>query len=149
MKIFIAADHAGFELKKALIGYLRAKKLDVVDMGAFELNIADDYPDFIYPCARKVAEDKDSFGIVIGGSGQGEAMVANKVKGVRAAVFYGGNVDLVKFAKLHNNNNVLAFGARFMSADEAKAAIDMWFETKFEEGRHIARLAKIAKMENS
>ena len=148
MKIYIASDHAGFELKKALIGYLRAKKMDVVDMGAFKLDIADDYPDFIYPCVKKVSEDIDSVGIVIGGSGQGEAMVANKVKGVRAAVFYGGKLDLVKFAKQHNNANILSFGARFMTVDEAKAAVDLWLSTKFEGGRHVTRLAKITKIEN-
>ena len=89
MKIYVASDHAGFYLKKELIKYLDIKGYEVEDCGAYEMDPDDDYPDFIIPCAEKVAKDKKSLGIVIGGSGQAEAIAANKVKNVRAALFYG------------------------------------------------------------
>src|SRR3989338_10701892 len=108
MKIYIAADHAGFYLKKELIKYLGIKGFEVEDLGAFEMNEADDYPDFVIPCAQKVADDTGSVGIVIGGSGQGEAIAANKVKGIRAAVYYGGNSQIPKLAKEHNDANILS-----------------------------------------
>lgn len=152
MKIYIAADHAGFYLKKQLIQYLGLKGYEVEDCGAFEMNESDDYPDFIIPCAQKVAADRESLGIVIGGSGQGEAIAANKVKGVRAAVFYtpvGGRFEIAKLAREHNNANVLSLGARFLTPDDAKRAVSTWLETEFEGGRHIARLDKIKELENS
>lgn len=151
--IYIAADHAGFFLKKQLIQYLKVKGLEVEDVGAFELDEGDDYPDFIYPCAKKVANDPVSLGIVIGGSGQGEAIVANKVKGIRAAVYYGspstssGSSVIPRLAKEHNDANVLSLGARFLSSDEAKRAVSTWLEAKFEGGRHQRRLDKIDKIE--
>src|SRR4030042_4997077 len=123
MKIFIAADHAGFYMKKQLVAYLQLKGYEVEDCGAYEMDAADDYPDFIFPCAKKVAGDKKSVGIVLGGSGQGEAIAANKVKGIRAAVFYGGNQQIPKLAREHNDANILSLGARFMSNDDAKKAI--------------------------
>lgn len=149
MKIFIASDHAGFDLKKALIEYLKSKNIDVEDCGAFEFDQDDDYPDFINLCAQKVANDALSLGIVIGASGQGEAIVANKVKGVRAAVYYGGNLDIIRLSKDHNNTNILSLGARFLTEDEAKEAVRLWFETKFTgESRHRRRLDKITKIED-
>ena len=147
MKIFIASDHAGFYLKKQLIQYLELKGYDVEDCGAFEMNEADDYPDFCIACAKKVAADKESVGIVIGGSGNGEAIAANKVKGIRAAVFNGGSNEIAKLAKAHNNANILSLGARFISGDDAKKAITLWLETEFEGGRHQRRIDKIAKQE--
>ncbi len=153
MKIYIASDHAGFYLKKELIKYLGIKGFEVEDMGAFEMDEVDDYPDFIIPCAQKVAKDinpdtgSGSLGIVIGGSGQGEAIAANKVKGIRAAVYYGGNNQIPKLAREHNNANVLSLGTRFMSGDDAKKAVTAWLDAKFEGGRHIKRLEKIAKLE--
>ena len=149
MKIYIAADHAGFYLKKQLIAYLKIKGYEVEDMGAFEMNEADDYPDFIIPLATKVARGKpgETCGIVIGGSGQGEAIVANKVKGIRAAVYYGGNNQIPKLAKEHNDANILSLGARFMSGDDAKKAVTAWLDAKFEGGRHNARIDKINKLE--
>lgn len=150
MKIYIAADHAGFDLKKVLVEYLKSKGHDVEDCGAHQLNPADDYPDFIYPCAQKVSSDSVSLGIVIGGSGQGEAMVANKVKGIRAAVYYGGNQDLVRLSRQHNDANVLSLGARFLTIDEAKVAVDLWLETKLiGEERHLRRIEKIKKIEEN
>lgn len=147
VKIYIAADHAGFYLKKQLIAYLKIKVYEVEDMGAFEFNEADDYPDFIIPCAQKVADDTVSLGIVIGGSGQGEAIAANKVKGIRAAVYYGGNSQIPKLAKEHNDANILSLGARFMSGDDAKRAVTAWLDAIFEGGRHDARLKKIEAIE--
>ena len=147
--IYIASDHAGFYLKKELIKYLGIKGFEVEDMGAFEMNEADDYPDFIIPCAQKVSSDtgSGSLGIVIGGSGQGEAIAANKVKGIRAAVYYGGNNQIPKLAREHNNANVLSLGARFVSSDDAKKAVTLFLETEFEGGRHQKRLDKISKLE--
>src|SRR3990167_8774486 len=147
MKIYIAADHAGFYLKKQLIQYLELKGYQVEDIGAFEMDEADDYPDFIIPCSQKVVSDTGSVGIVIGGSGQGEAIAANKVKGIRAAVYYGGNNQIPKLAKEHNDANILSLGARFMSGDDAKKAVTAWLDAKFEGGRHNARIDKITKVE--
>ena len=160
MKIYIAADHAGFYLKKQLIQYLELKGYQVEDVGAFEMNEADDYPDFIIPCVQKVAKDinpdtgSGSLGIVIGGSGQGEAIAANKGKGIRAAVYYGpstgsgqAGTQIPKLAREHNNANVLSLGARFMSADDAKKAVTLFLETEFEGGRHQKRLDKISEIE--
>ena len=150
MKIYIASDHAGFHLKKQLIQYLKVKDFEVEDCGAFELDETDDYPDFIIPCAQKVAGDSSSAGIVIGGSGQGEAMCANKVKGIRAAIYNGGDAKTVgRLAKEHNNANVLSLGARFISPDDAKKAVSAWLDAEFEGGRHVRRVDKIAKYEDT
>ncbi len=145
--IYIASDHAGFHLKRQLIQYLKVKGLEVEDVGAHELDESDDYPDFIYPCAKKVASDPKSVGIVIGGSGQGEAIVANKVRGIRAAIYNGGKPEIAKTAKEHNNANVLSLGARFISEDDAKRAVTLWLDAKFEGGRHERRLKKISELE--
>jgi len=160
VKIYIAADHAGFYLKKQLIQYLELKDYQVEDVGAFEMDEADDYPDFIIPCAQKVAKDinpdtgSGSLGIVIGGSGQGEAIAANKVKGIRAVVYYGpstgsgqAGAQIPKLAREHNNANVLSLGARFMSSDDAKKAVTAWLDAKFEGERHQRRLDKISEVE--
>lgn len=152
MKIYIAADHAGFYLKKQLIQYLKIKGYELEDMGACQLDESDDYPDLILPCAQKVALRQaqgklEDVGIVIGGSGQGEAITANKVKGVRAVVFYGGNLEVAKLAKAHNNANILSLGARFLSVDEAKKAVTCWLDSKFEGERHQRRIEKISKFE--
>ena len=165
MKIYIALDHAGFHLKKQLIQYLKVKDFEVEDCGANVLDEADDYPDFIIPCAQKVAQDKESLGIVIGGSGQAEAIAANKVRGARAVVFYGpillhgaadvtGRIsrdayEMVKLTRMHNNANVLSLGARFLTGDEAKKAVSAFLENKFEGGRHVLRVDKITKYEET
>ena len=154
MRIYIASDHAGFQLKRQLIQYLKIKGLEVEDMGAFELDPDDDYPDLIYPCALRVAENHaqgklDDVGIVIGGSGQGEAIVANKVKGIRAAVINCPNPQIAKLAREHNDANVLSLGARFLSPDEAKRAVTLWLDAKFEGGRHERRLKKIEAIEDN
>lgn len=146
--IYLAADHAGFELKELLKAYLTKQGKEVEDMGAFALDEKDDYPDFILPAAKKVAENpKENLGIFFGGSGQGEAIAANKVKGIRAAVYYGGPLDVVRLFRKHNNANVLSLGARFVSAEEAKEAVGAWLETGFEKGRHERRVEKIMEFE--
>lgn len=148
MKIYVASDHAGFDLKGVLFAYLQSKGHEVEDMGAHTLDSQDDYPDFIFPCAQKVGNDPGSLGIVIGGSGQGEAVVANKAKGVRAALYYGYNLDIIKLSKEHNNANVLSLGARFLNEEQAKEAVDLWLSTKFSgEERHARRIKKIEEFE--
>lgn len=145
--IYIASDHAGFELKQKLIDHLKQSGQEVEDCGPHAHDPEDDYPDFIYPCAVKVAANPGSMGIVIGGSGNGEAIVANKAKGVRAAVFYGGHEDIIKLSRQHNNANVLSLGARFISVEQAERAVDLWIETGFDGGRHERRIEKISKLE--
>ncbi len=143
MKLYIGADHAGFELKEGLKPYLEELGHVVKDYGVSEPDSQDDYPDFIDPVAAMVSVEPESFGIVIGGSGQGEAMAANRMKGVRAAVYYGGNEEIIALSREHNNANVLSLGARFITLAEAKKAVKLWLETKFsEDERHIRRLSK-------
>ena len=143
MKIYIGADHAGFEMKEMLKKYLVGLKYEVEDKGAFKYQPEDDYPDFILPVARAVAADPESRGIVIGGSGEGEAMCANRVKGARAAVFYGGNFEIIELSRKHNNANILSLGARFIDDEIAKKAVELLLKTPFEGGRHDARLKKL------
>jgi ribose 5-phosphate isomerase B len=149
MKIFFATDHAGYEMKEALASYVE-KDLGytVADMGAHQNDVSDDYPDFIQLAAQEVSHDPDSSrGIILGGSGQGEAMVANRFPNVRCAVFYGGDPDLMKLSREHNNSNVLSLGARRISLDEAKAVVKLWLESPFnEEERHMRRIRKIEKI---
>jgi len=143
MNIHIATDHAGLELKNIIQDYLIKKGHDVKDHGAYEYDALDDYPDFIFPCAQAVAADPESRGIILGGSGQGEAMAANRIKGVRAAVFYNGPVEIVKLSREHNNANILSLGARFMSEDEIYDVIEMWLNEPFAGGRHQIRIEKL------
>ncbi len=144
MKIFLASDHAGFELKQKLIDHLHARGHEVEDYGPTRLNPADDYPDYITPCAKAVADTHDSMGIVAGMSGQGEAMAANRVRGVRAAVYYGGPTDIIKLSRRHNDANMLSLGARFVAPEEATQAVDTWLATQFEhDERHQRRILKM------
>src|SRR3989344_3527045 len=151
--ILIAADHAGFELKRELTVFLRDMGYAVRDFGAYEFNADDDYPDFIAPLAREVSESGGTKrGIAIGGSGQGEAMVANRFPHVRAVVFNGqykptdGRVipHEIVTSREHNDANVLSLGARFLSVADAKEAAKTWLTTPFGGGtRHVRRLEKI------
>jgi ribose 5-phosphate isomerase B len=146
MTVYFATDHAGFELKNTLIAYVQGDLgYEVVDCGAYELNPDDDYPAFIKIAAEAVAKDPENArAIVLGGSGNGEAMVANKTRRVRAALYYGGNLDIVKLSREHNDANVLSLGARFMKKDEAKEAVKLWLETAFtKEERHARRIEAI------
>src|SRR6185436_11160166 len=142
--IFIASDHAGVELKAKLIDHLKKTGQEVEDCGAHKNDPEDDYPDFIHPCAVKVGANPGSLGIVIGGSGQGEAIVANKVKGIRASVYYGSHEEIITLSRQHNNANVLSLGARFLTPEQAERAVDLWIETGFDGGRHQRRIDKIS-----
>ena len=154
MRIYIGSDHAGFELKEKLKIYLEKLNYEVTDKGAFSLDNNDDYPDFIKPVAEEVAKNENSFGIILGGSGQGEAMCANRLSGVRAVVYYGGEnfqtdingnkMNIITGARLHNNANVLSLGARFINEEEAKEVVKLFIETPFSnDERHIRRINKI------
>ena len=154
-KVFLASDHTGFELKEALLPYLQERGFEVEHLGPTTLNAADDYPQTVLPLALKVAENKGTFGIVIGASGQGEAMECNRVKGVRAAVYYGPapksqtdlsgkTLDMLASTREHNNANVLSLAARFISAEDAKEAVVRWLLTEFPgEERHRRRIAEL------
>lgn len=150
MKIYLATDHAGFELKEKIRDWLLDNGYEVEDCGAHEFDQSDDYPDFIRVAAEavsKCSESADSSracrGIVLGGSGQGEAMVANRLRGVRAAVYYGGSDEIVILSREHNDANVLALGARFLSESQALKAVALWLKTPFSgEERHARRIAK-------
>jgi ribose 5-phosphate isomerase B len=148
LTIFLASDHAGFSLKEKVKNYLIIKGYSIFDCGPFSFNKEDDYPDFIIPCAKKVVKTRNSLGIVLGKSGQGEAIAANKVKGIRAAVVYSYNTKIIKLSKEHNNANVLSLGARFLTEKQTLQAADLWLNTKFSnESRHKKRLRKIEEYE--
>ena len=137
------------KLKEKIISYFKKNNIAFKDLGPYKFNENDDYPDYIIPTAKKVSENKDSLGIIIGGSGQGEAIAANKVKGIRAVVLYSFNKNIIKLSKEHNNANILSLGARFLSEKQAIDSIKLWLETKFSnEERHIRRLKKIKDFEN-
>lgn len=143
-KIFFASDHAGFELKNILIEYVKSLGYEVEDKGDFSLEPKDDYPDFISLVAKEVSSNPELKGVVIGGSGQGEAIVCNRFPNVRAALWYGGDMEIIKLSREHNNANVLSLGARFVSIDEAKNALELWLETEFlDEERHVRRIKEI------
>ncbi len=145
MKVHLATDHAGYELKEKIMEFLVDLEYEVSDHGAFEYNKTDDYPDYIKKAASAVSTDpENNMGIIFGGSGQGEDMVADKFENVRSAVYYGGNLEIVKLAREHNNANVLSIGARFATDDEAKQAVKLFLETKFSgDERHKRRIEKI------
>lgn len=175
--IYLGADHRGYELKEKTKQWLAELGYEHEDCGAFEYNKDDDYPDFISKVAAKVSEDSEnSKGIILGASGQGEAIVANKFKGVRAVVFYGpvyvlkgfknwiaalaghaGIVEgiynerlkeVIKLSREHNNANILSLGASFLNDSAAKYFIKLWLETEFSgEERHIRRIDKIKELE--
>ena len=146
MRIHIGSDHAGLEFKNELITHLVANGHDVTDHGPYEYDALDDYPDFCIPCAEAVAKDATSLGIVLGGSGNGEQIAANKVKGVRAALVW--SIETAKLAREHNNANVISVGQRLHSADFVKELIDTFIGTKFPgDERHVRRIEKISNYE--
>lgn len=148
MRIHIGSDHAGLELKAALVEYLESKDHNVTDHGPYEFDAVDDYPDFCIPAAIATVADSGSLGIVLGGSGNGEQIAANKVKGVRAALAW--SIETAQLAKEHNNANVVGIGGRMHSIDECKRIIDAFIETPFtNDERHIRRINKITKYEET
>lgn len=146
MKIYLASDHAGFELKEKAKQFLTEKGYEVTDCGAFEFNKDDDYPDFIAKAAQGVSESPESFGIVFGKSGAGETIVANKIKGVRAVL--GFSDENVKLSRKDNNANVLSLGSAFVDTNQALSFIDLFINTPFSnEERHTRRIEKIKEIE--
>lgn len=128
--IQVASDHAGFAHKEAIVSWLKSEGYKVVDHGANSYDAEDDFPDFIQLAAAAVSRaPEDSLGLIFGGSGQGEAMVANRFANVRATAFYGGPSDIIELSRAHNDANVLSFGARFVSVDEVKDSILLWLKT--------------------
>jgi ribose 5-phosphate isomerase B len=165
MKVYLGTDHAGYDLKEKVKTFLQEKGYDVEDCGAYTFDKDDDYPDFISKAAEGVSKDQESRGIVFGSSGQGEAIVANKYKNVRAAVFYAPavpahNVDvtgrksedpfeMIRLTREHNNANVLSLGAKILSEEDALKAVEFFLKEPFtEEARHVRRVEKIKEIEN-
>ena len=146
MRVHIGSDHAGLELKNSLVDHLKNSGHDVVDHGPHEYDALDDYPVFCIPAAQGVANESGSFGIVLGGSGNGEQMAANKVKGIRAALVW--SVETAKLAREHNDANVIAIGGRMHSIDVCKELIDVFLATPFSnEERHIRRIGQVSNFE--
>jgi len=149
MIIYLGADHRGFKLKEKIKNWLNDWSYQYQDLGAFELDNSDDYPDFISKVAKKVLQDpQHNKGIILGGSGQGEAITANKYPGIRATVFYGGPDKVITLTRQHNDSNILSLGAFFLNEQTAKKAVRLWLKTKFSENkRHQRRINKIKKIE--
>jgi ribose 5-phosphate isomerase B len=151
MKVYFASDHAGFELKNELLNLVRGEfNFDVEDCGAVHFDESDDYPMIIAPAIAKLSADlnakNNSRAIILGASGNGEAIVANRFAHIRAAVYYGGSMDIIKLSREHNDANVLSLGARFLTPDEAKDAVRLWLTTGFSnEERHVRRITEIDK----
>ncbi len=141
MKIALGTDHAGFPFKERVKSILTELGHDPLDFGCFSTD-AVDYPDFILPAARAVASGRCERGFVFGGSGNGEAMAANKIKGVRCGI--GWNRESVRLTRAHNDANVLSLGARLIESGELEVLVRLFLETPFEGGRHAVRLEKIA-----
>lgn len=159
MKIAITTDHAGFKSLQLLDVYLRSLGHEIINFGPKSLNMDDDYPDFMFPAAKAVASGQCERGIIMGLSGQGEAMAANRIKGVRCALFYGPMVaknevgvdetshdpyEIIRLSRQHNDANVLSLSGRFLSLDEMQTAIKIWLETPFSGiERHARRIKKL------
>lgn len=150
MKVFLASDHAGFELKEKIGQWLKEWGYDFEDLGAFTYDAEDDYPVLIEPAAEAVAKDPENHrAIVLGGSGQGEAMTCNirVPEGIRAGVYYGGKSEIVRLLRDHNNANILSLGARFVTEEEAKEAIEIFLVTPFSVAeRHKRRIEQLTKL---
>ncbi|MBI5357768.1 RpiB/LacA/LacB family sugar-phosphate isomerase [Candidatus Saccharibacteria bacterium] len=160
MRIALSTDHAGFEKLKQLKEFLSSSGHECINYGPTSFDSDDDYPDFIRPAAEAVASGECEVGIIFGGSGQGEAMTANRVKGVRCAVYYGSakavdavdvsgssaadEYEILRLSKLHNNANMLSLAGRFLNNEAIELAVSIWLNTNFEnEERHVRRIAKI------
>ena len=138
--IHVACDHAGFEHKVEIVRWLRELGHEVVDHGAKVMDKEDDYPDFISLAASAVGAAPDSScGIIFGGSGQGEAMLANRYAGVRATVYYGGDAQIISLSREHNDANILSFGARFVTVDQTKECINIWLAAEVLQGEKYQR----------
>jgi ribose 5-phosphate isomerase B len=164
MKVYLASDHVGFEIKNKLKTFLEAKNYEVVDCGPETFDKDDDYPDFIGNAADAVSKDPESRGVIFGGSGQGEAIVANKYKNVRCALFYASAVptkeaditgrmsddplEMIRLTRDHNDANMLSIGVRFVREEDIMKIVLMWLEQPFSNvKRHIRRIEKIKQIE--
>jgi ribose 5-phosphate isomerase B len=148
MRVYVGSDHAGFELKSAILKHLADSGHDVIDCGPATYQPEDDYPPYCIDTATRTVSDPGSLGIVIGGSGNGEQIAANKVKGVRAALAY--NPETAQLARLHNNANVVGIGARMHTASEALDLVDTFVSTSFSgDARHQRRIDELAAYEQS
>ena len=148
MRVYLGSDHAGFELKAKLLDHLAGRGHDVVDCGAETFDPEDDYPSFCFTTGYRVVADPGSLGIVIGGSGNGEQIAANKVTGVRAALAW--NDDTARLAREHNDANVISIGARNHAEDVAIRFVEIFLDTSFSGAeRHSRRIAELAEYEAS
>jgi ribose 5-phosphate isomerase B len=141
-RIALGSDHAGYKLKERIKTHLKSKSYAVVDYGT-DSDEPVDYPDYIRPAAESVANGENDLGIVFGGSGNGEAMVANKVKRIRCGLCW--NEKSARLAKEHNNANMISLGERMISEEEAVRIVDAWLNAEFKGGRHLRRIEKIEK----
>ncbi len=143
--IILGADHAGFELKEQIKKFLKSAGYVVEDEGSFVLTEGDDYPEICKIVSKRVSAEPLVYqGILFGGSGQGEAITANRFTGVRAVVYYGGDENIIKLSRDHNNANILSLGARFLNTEQAQKVVTLWLATSFSgDERHIRRLQKI------
>jgi ribose 5-phosphate isomerase B len=149
MEIFLASDHAGFELKENIKQFLITKDYIVTDCGPEVFDPMDDYPDFISRVAENVSQNSNTKGIILGRTGEGEAMVANRFPHVRATVYYGGVQEVIRMSRSHNDANIFSLGAQFLKFEEVKAAIMVWLDTPFSgEERHVRRIMEIEKYSN-
>lgn len=148
MKIYLAADHAGFELKEKIKEYLNFQNHEIVDEGAFSYEKEDDYPNIISKAAKQISKDPSSKAIIFGKSGSGEEIVANKFENVRAVL--GFSEENVRLSREHNDANILSIGSEFIDFGKAKALIDIFLNTPFSnEQRHERRIEEISKIEES
>lgn len=149
MKILLAADHAGFELKNKIKDYLLSENFDIEDMGANTLDTADDYPKIMVPVAMRLLGDSgNTKAIIFGKSGQGEAMVSNRFPGIRAVVYYAKNPEIIRLSRQHNDSNILSIGAEFVSEEDAIEAVRLWISTPFSnDERHVRRIDQMDNIE--
>jgi len=148
--IILASDHAGFAVKEAVKTFLQGKGYEIRDVGASTFVDGDDYPEYMMKAGMEISKDlkNESKAIIFGGSGEGEAIVANRFPGVRAVVWYGGDKAILKLTREHNDANVLSIGARFVDEESAKEAVILWLKTPFSgEERHMRRIAQIDNFE--
>ncbi len=151
LKIFFASDHAGFEMKNALVEFVKGLGFEAIDLGPDKLDPKDDYPLLMEKAGLEIFKNPEKAkAIILGTSGQGEAIVVNRFPNVRAVVFYGGNREIIKLSREHNDANILSLGAQFIELEEAEEIVKLWLETPFSgDKRHIRRLEEIDKLEES
>ena len=145
--IYLAGDHRGFNLKEKIKNWLKEWGYEFEDFGAYNSDDEDDYPDFVHKVARVISGDpENNKGIILGATGQGEAMVANRYNKVRAMVYYGGPEEIIKMSREHNNSNILSIGTSFIDENQIKNSIKVWLDLEFSgEERHLRRIEKIDK----